>query len=126
MVGRITERPILPLGSSVLRVTMLGLLDLLEEPIEMRVALLPSTLGLQLLEEGAADIGSDRSVRTRDDAARPIRSPRSVLGLSRPYADTLYLHCPACARGRVRSWLAGIMRTKGERDRVMGSGMGTG
>ena len=27
---------------------------------------------------------------------------------------------------RVRSWLAGIMRTKGERDRVMGSGMGTG
>ena len=26
----------------------------------------------------------------------------------------------------VRSWLAGIMLTKGERDRVMGSGMGTG
>jgi len=27
---------------------------------------------------------------------------------------------------RVRSWLAGIMRTKGERERVMGSGMGSG
>ena len=54
------------------------------------------------------------------------RGPPNAEGRLQSALNRIPRRQEGCWEPRVRSWLAGIMRTKGERDRVMGSGMGTG